>query len=388
MADSRRITVNPQDYGLDSSASPQTNLDALNTAVQAIREAGGGEIIIPPHVYNVASPLVIDNLGAGVGITIRGINPASTLAFTGSGDNGIQINADFIEVSGFRVVASAMPNVHNGSLMYLRNSSALGGSFQNIIVEKMRFEGRDNAKPSFFLAICNPAHARVRDVSIVSFYNGSFPTESTGIYAFGEAAPNGGACGDWSIEAVTIVGVGTGILLDEGDSQGRPTIEGTSFTDCVIIGVQVGLHVVGHGYLVPGHSWKGGHINAQAVCAQFDNISQFTMSDVLLYLDAGGAGKQGHVLFNNCSQMEVHNCRLIHLAITGDTGAGMYGIAFANGTSNSRARDNDGIGFPGGSAVIFNQSGGNNRAGGNGRFGPGLLLAGTGLIDLGGNHQF
>jgi hypothetical protein len=386
MTDNTQYSFNPQNYGADSSADAETNRVAFQAAIDAAIAAGGGEILIGPHVYNVNGPL--NATAHGKALTFRGVTLDSTIAFTGGATNGLVADADFLQLSGFRIVVSAMPNIGQGSAAYLRNSSSLGGSFQNIVVEKMRFEGRVDARPGFFLAVCNPSHSRIRDVSIVGFYDGSFPSDSTGIYAFGEAAANGGACGDWSISDVTVVGVGTAFKLDEGDANGRPTIEGTSFTDCVAVGVQVGLHVVGHGYEVPGHSWKGGHINAASVCAQFDNIAQFTMSDVLLYLDAGGANKQGHVLFNNCTQCEVHNCRMIHLAESGDTGAGMYGIAFANGTSNSRARDNDGIGFPGGSAVIFNQSGGNNRAGGNGRFGPGLLLAGSGLIDLGGNHQF
>ena len=146
--------------------------------------------------------------------------------------------------------------------------------------------------------------------------------------------------------------------------------------------------MVGNGYQVPGHSWKGGHINAQAVCAQFDSISQFEIADCLLYLDAGGANKQGFILFNGCTQMRARDNQMIHIAQTGDTGGGVYGVAFANGTTASRAQNNDGIGFPGGSAVIYNQSGGNNRAGGNGRGGQGALLVGGGLIDLGGNHVF
>lgn len=388
MTDSPTYSINPRDYGLDSNASPQTNLDALNTALTALKGSGkGGEIIIPPHVYNVASPWVID-LDPGHGITIRGISPESTLAFTGSGENGMTVDADFIHLEGFRIVTSAMPNVGQGSACYLRNSSGLGGSFQNIIVEEMRFEGRTDARPANFLAVNSPAHSRIRDVSICGFYNESFPHDSIGVYCFGEVAPNGGACGDWSIESVTVLGVGTAFKVVSGDGTGRATIEGTSFTDCVAVGVQIGLDMQGLGYLAPGHSWKGGHINAQQCCANFKSYSQFTISDALLYLDAGGAAKQGFVLFDGCAQMSAHNNRMVHLAQTGDTQQNVFGIAFANGTTGSRADDNDGLGFPGGSAVIFNQSGGNNRAGGNGRSGPGLNLAGSGLIDLGGNHQF
>ena len=385
--DINSFAVSPLDYGASVNADPETNRVAFQNAINALQAKGGGRFIIPQGIFVVNAPLNA-SLGANGSIFMEGADTNSTITFTGGAQNGLVVDAGFIKLSGFRIVVSAMPNIGQGSAAYLRNASALGGSFQNIVVEDMRFEGRVDARPSYFLAVNGPATSRIRGVTVVGFYNQSFPVDSTGIYIFGEVSPSGGASGDWSCEGCTVIGVGTAFLVNEGAGPGQATVEGSSFTDCVAVGVQVGLHMVGNGYQVPGHSWKGGHINAQAVCAQFDSISQFEIADCLLYLDAGGANKQGFILFNGCTQMRARDNQMIHIAQTGDTGGGVYGVAFANGTTASRAQNNDGIGFPGGSAVIYNQSGGNNRAGGNGRGGQGALLVGGGLIDLGGNHVF
>jgi hypothetical protein len=385
--DINSFAVSPLDYGASVNADAETNRIAFQNAINALQAKGGGRFIIPQGIFVVNAPLTA-SLGANGSIFMEGADTNSTITFTGGGQNGLVVDAGFIKLSGFRIVVSAMPNIGQGSACYLRNASALGGSFQNIVVEDMRFEGRVDARPSYFLAVNGPATSRIRGVTVVGFYNQSFPVDSTGIYIFGEVSPSGGASGDWSCEGCTVIGVGTAFLVNEGAGPGQATVEGSSFTDCVAVGVQVGLHMVGNGYQVPGHSWKGGHINAQAVCAQFDSISQFEIADCLLYLDAGGANKQGFILFNGCTQMRARDNQMIHIAQTGDTGGGVYGVAFANGTTASRAQNNDGIGFPGGSAVIYNQSGGNNRAGGNGRGGQGALLVGGNLIDLGGNHVF
>jgi len=385
--DINSFAVSPLDYGASVNADPETNRVAFQNAINALQAKGGGRFVVPQGIFVVNAPLTA-SLGQNGSIFMEGADTNSTITFTGGGQNGLVVDAGFIKLSGFRIVVSAMPNIGQGSACYLRNASALGGSFQNIVVEDMRFEGRVDARPSYFLAVNGPATSRIRGVTVVGFYNQSFPVDSTGIYIFGEVSPSGGASGDWSCEGCTVIGVGTAFLVNEGAGPGQATVEGSSFTDCVAVGVQVGLRMVGNGYQVPGHSWKGGHINAQAVCAQFDSISQFEIADCLLYLDAGGANKQGFILFNGCTQMRARDNQMIHIAQTGDTGGGVYGVAFANGTTASRAQNNDGIGFPGGSAVIYNQSGGNNRAGGNGRGGQGALLVGGGLIDLGGNHVF
>ncbi|SEF68958.1 MULTISPECIES: hypothetical protein [unclassified Methylobacterium] len=385
--DINSFAVSPLDYGASVNADPETNRVAFQNAINALQAKGGGRFVVPQGIFVVNAPLTA-SLGQNGSIFMEGADTNSTITFTGGGQNGLVVDAGFIKLSGFRIVVSAMPNIGQGSACYLRNASALGGSFQNIVVEDMRFEGRVDARPSYFLAVNGPATSRIRGVTVVGFYNQSFPVDSTGIYIFGEVSPSGGASGDWSCEGCTVIGVGTAFLVNEGAGPGQATVEGSSFTDCVAVGVQVGLHMVGNGYQVPGHSWKGGHINAQAVCAQFDSISQFEIADCLLYLDAGGANKQGFILFNGCTQMRARDNQMIHIAQTGDTGGGVYGVAFANGTTASRAQNNDGIGFPGGSAVIYNQSGGNNRAGGNGRGGQGALLVGGNLIDLGGNHVF
>ncbi len=385
--DINSFAVSPLDYGASVNADPETNRVAFQNAINALQAKGGGRFVVPQGIFVVNAPLTA-SLGQNGSIFMEGADTNSTITFTGGGRNGLVVDAGFIKLSGFRIVVSAMPNIGQGSACYLRNASALGGSFQNIVVEDMRFEGRVDARPSYFLAVNGPATSRIRGVTVVGFYNQSFPVDSTGIYIFGEVSPSGGASGDWSCEGCTVIGVGTAFLVNEGAGPGQATVEGSSFTDCVAVGVQVGLHMVGNGYQVPGHSWKGGHINAAAVCAQFDSISQFEIADCLLYLDAGGANKQGFILFNGCTQMRARDNQMIHIAQTGDTGGGVYGVAFANGTTASRAQNNDGIGFPGGSAVIYNQSGGNNRAGGNGRGGQGSLLVGANLIDLGGNHVF
>ena len=385
--DINSFAVSPLDYGASVNADPETNRVAFQNAINALQAKGGGRFVVPQGIFVVNAPLNA-SLGANGSIFMEGADTNSTITFTGGAQNGLVVDAGFIKLSGFRIVVSAMPNIGAGSACYLRNASSLGGSFQNIVVEDMRFEGRVDARPSYFLAVNGPATSRIRGVTVVGFYNQSFPVDSTGIYIFGEVSQSGGASGDWSCEGCTVIGVGTAFLVSEGAGAGRATVEGSSFTDCVAVGVQVGLHMVGNGYQVPGHSWKGGHINAQAVCAQFDSISQFEIADCLLYLDAGGANKQGFILFNGCTQMRARDNQMIHIAQTGDNGGGVYGVAFANGTTASRAQNNDGIGFPGGSAVIYNQSGGNNRAGGNGRGGQGSLLVGGGLIDLGGNHVF
>lgn len=75
-------TFNAADYGLSSSASAAANVAALQSAVTAINNAGGGLLVIPPGTYNVVttpvlSPIQPDALFAfescvGVGIQSLG----------------------------------------------------------------------------------------------------------------------------------------------------------------------------------------------------------------------------------------------------------------------------------------------------------------------------
>ncbi|QEE37908.1 hypothetical protein FV241_02425 [Methylobacterium sp. WL2] len=328
----------------------------------------------------------------GLGIKIYGSDLESRLIFSGGMQNGLVCNARSVTLEGFRAIATNTPGMNGaGSLIYVRNAAPLGSEFENISIRDLGLEGRPGSDPLYFLALQNPAFARIDGVGIVAFENESYGSKgNAGIYIFGETASNASAVGDFTVHGANVYGVETGILVSGGTGDnGAQTVEGCSFTDCVVQGARIGLHMQASGYKAPGHSWKGGHINCDGVAIQLDSWAQFKISDALFYLNAGSARKQGHILLNNCTEINVHDMHLLHFAtVAGQpaTGVGNFGVAFAGSTDLCQVHDVDCYGFAGGSAAVYNAGGGGaNRAHHVGKQGGQTILAGS-VQDLGGNH--
>ena len=385
----RASTFNLADYGFDVNDTGAQNVAGFKAALADLVAVGGGTVVIPHGTYTLNAQIGDDTL-ANAGVRIVGSDRESKIMFKGSGiANGLVVNARSIALEGFRVKGAETPDITTGSLVYVRNNAPFGSEFGQVYLHDLAIEGNPDCRPGNFLAVCNPVWMRASGVGVVSFSNESTGTSGNGMYIFGE--PNGlGTEGDCSIYGCNFIGMQTGVVIQGGTgSNGLQTIEGVSFTDCMVIGVQNGLYYGASGYQCPGHSWKGGHVQFSQIGFHFESISQFKVSDVLMYMNASVAGNAGFILANNCTQMMFHDNHFLRVPQTGvDLGVGCWGVAFANGTTMSRANNNDGIGFPQGSAIIYNQSQGNNRAGGNGRSGQGLIMSGANLIDLGGNHNF
>lgn len=380
--------VNPRDYGADNNAAPSTNVAAFRAAINDLYALGGGTLLISGGDFALDDTISFDR--SDLGFKMIGADKESRLVFTGNMQNGIVSNARSTNLEGFRVIAANTPGMNGqGSLVYVRQGSPLGSEFETITIRDIGLEGRPGSDPLYFLAVNNPAFARLDGVGIVSFENESYGTKgNAGIYIFGEPAPDGSAVGDFSIKGCNVYGVETGFLVSGGSgANGQQTVEGASFTDCVVQGARIGLHMQASGYKSPGHSWKGGHINCDGVAIQLDSWAQFKIADGLFYVDAGSARKQGFILCNNSTEIFVHDMNLLHFPTRGvpDNGIGVFGVAFAGDTSLCNVHDIECLGFASGSAAVYNAGGGGgNRAHHVAKQGGGLILAGN-VVDQGGN---
>jgi hypothetical protein len=380
---------NIRDYGADNSASADQNVAAFNAAIADMTNYGGGALVIPGGDFTVNNTINI-NLPNG-GVKIYGSDMGSRLVFNGGMQNGLVVNAASINLEGFRAVAASTPGMNGqGSLIYVRGAAQLGSLFETITIRDIGLTGSPGNDPLYFLAVQNPAFARLDGIGIVAFENESYGTKgNAGVYIFGDVdTVNGSAVGDFSVHGVNVYGIQTGFLVQGGTgANGQQTVEGASFTDCVVQGAQYGLHLRASGYQAPGHSWKGGHVNCDGAAFYLESWAQFKISDVLCYLNAASARKQGHVYISSSTEINVHNNHFFHFGTTGpDNGIGITGVAMDGNTSLCQVHDNDFIGFSAGSGTVYNAgTGGGNRAWYNGKQGSGTHIA-SGIVDLGGNH--
>lgn len=379
--------VNVRDYGADNNAAPSTNVAAFRAAFNDLYALGGGTLLISGGDFALDDTISFDN--ANVGVRIVGADRESRLVFQGGMQNGLVVNAKSISLEGFAAIAASTPGMNGqGSLIYVRGAAGLGSEFETISIRDINLEGRQGSDPLYFLAVQNPAFARLDGIGIVAFENESYGSKgNTGLYLFGDVAPNGSSVGDCTVHGVNVYGVETGILAQGGTGgNGQQTIEGVSFTDCVIQGAKIGLRMSASGYKAPGHSWKGGHINCDGIAIQLDSWAQFKISDALFYLNAASARKGGHILCTDCTEIQVHDMHLMHFGTTGpDNGGEIFGVAFAGSTDLCNVHDIDAIGFHPGSAAVYNAGGGAaNRAHHVTKQGGGTILAGS-IIDTGGN---
>lgn len=385
----RERKYNPIDYGASPGASGGQNTAAFAAAAGELIANGGGAFVVPHGDYTLADTFQINN--DGVSAKLYGSDKGSRLVFTGGMQNGTILNGRAMTCEGITMIASGAPNINQGSLLYIRGAAQLGSLFETISVRDVVLEGRPGSDPSNFLAIQNPAFARINGVGIVAFENESYGTKGNrGLYLFGDVdAVNGSAVGDFSVVGFNCYGVQTGILMSGGNgANGQQTVEGGSFTDCVIQGAETGFKAQAAGYQSPGHSWKGGHINCDGLAFDLESWAQFKISDGLFYLDAGSTRKRGFVYNNGSTQINVHDCNMLHFptrAGVPNTGVGIWGVAMQSGGSFTNVHDNEFLGFDAGSACVYNASnGGANRAHHNVRQGQGIILAGS-VIDGGGN---
>jgi hypothetical protein len=383
--------VNPRDYGASNTASGATNVAAFRAAINDLYALGGGTMLIPGGDFALDDTISFDNVNQG--IRIVGADKESRLVFGGNMQNGLICNARSIKLEGFTVIAQSTPAMNGvGSLVYCRNGAQLGSEFEQIDIRDLRLEGRPGSDPQNFLALQNPAFMRVHGVGIVAFENESYGSKgNNGVFIFGDVDTIGGsAVGDFSMVGVNVYGVENGFRVVGGTgAQGQQTVEGCSFTDCVVQGARYGLYMSASGYQAPGHSWKGGHVNCDGAPIKLVSWAQFKVSDALFYINAASARKEGHFRLTDCTEIFAHHNHCFHFGTTGpDNGAGISGFAMDGNTSLCRADHNDFIGFQPGSGAIYNAgTGGGNRADFNGKQGGGVLLAGN-VQDLGGNHFF
>ncbi len=386
----RERKYNPIDYGASPGASASQNTAAFAAAAGELIANGGGAFVVPHGDFTLADTFQLNN--DGISAKLYGSDKGSRLVFTGGMQNGVIMNGRAMTVEGITMIASGAPNINQGSLLYIRGAAQLGSLFETISVRDVVLEGRPGSDPSNFLAIQNPAFARLNGVGIVAFENESYGTKGNrGIYFFGDVdTANGSAVGDFSVQGVNVYGVQTGILVQGGTgAAGAQTVEGASFTDCVIQGAETGLRCAASGYQSPGHSWKGGHINCDGLAFDLESWAQFKIADGLFYLDAGSARKRGFVYVNGSTEILVHDCNMLHLPTRGpnapDTGAGIWGVAMQSGGSLTNVHDCEFLGFAEGSACVYNASnGGGNRAHHNLKHSGGAILAGN-VLDQGGN---
>lgn len=381
--------VNPRDYGADNNAAPGQNVAAFRAAINDLYALGGGTLLIPGGDFALDDTISFDN--PNLGVKIYGADKESRLVFTGGMQNGLVVNAKSLTLEGFRAIAAATPNMNGqGSLIYVRNAAPLGSEFENITIRDIGLEGRQGSDPLYFLAVQNPAFARLNNIGIVAFENEDYGSKgNAGIYIFGETAANASAVGDFSVHGCNVYGVQTGFLVVGGTgTNGAQTVEGASFTDCVVQGAQYGLHMKASGYKAPGHSWKGGHVNCDGAAVWLESWAQFKISDALFYVNAGSPRKEGLIHLTDCTEIHVHDMHLLHFpTVAGQpaTGAGIYGVAFDGSTDLCNVHDVDCIGFTAGSGAVYNAgSGGANRAHHVLKQGGGTLLAGS-VIDQGYN---
>jgi hypothetical protein len=382
----RERKFNPRDYGADENAAPAQNVAAFRAAGADLINAGGGAFVLPGGSFNLNETLQFESTTAA--IKMYGADTESRLIWSGAGiHNGLILNMFASKIEGFRAIVSACPDIGDGSVIYMRGNSN-PASPGKLFVTDVSFEGRPDARPQNFLAYQNGQHGRINGVDVVSYSNESFGTKGTGILIFSEHQAIQASVGDSSVYGVTVAGVDTGIVIEGGNGVGgNQQIEGISVTDLVAYGVQTGLRYSASGYQCPGHSLKGGHINCAKVAVQLDSIAQFRISDIEMYIDAGSPFKQGFVLLNGSTQIDVHDIEMIHLAQAygPDTGAGIFGVAAAAGTTIVNAHDIDCMGFAAGSAAVFNAGGGGGVMAHHVRkTGGGLILAGA-VTDGGGN---
>lgn len=380
--------VNPRDYGADNNAAPSTNVAAFRAAINDLYALGGGTLYISGGDFTLDDTISFDN--SNLGIRIVGADKESRLVFAGGMQNGLIANGRSVTLEGFTAIAAACPAMSQGSLVYVRNGAQLGSEFENIAINDLRLEGRPGTNPMNFLALQNPAFMRLKGVGITAFENESYGSKgNNGLFIFGDVDTiAGSAVGDFSCHGVNVYGVENGIRVVGGaGANGQQTVEGCSFTDCVIQGARYGLYMSASGYQAPGHSWKGGHVNCDGAAIKLVSWAQFKVSDALFYLNANSARKEGHFRLTDCTEIFGHHNHCMHFGTTGpDNGAGISGFAMDGNTTLCRADDNDFLGFAAGSAAIYNAgSGGGNRARGNGKQGGGLILAGN-VTDLGANH--
>jgi hypothetical protein len=379
VSDPNAKIFNIVDYGAvayNAGAAGQ-NVAAFNGAINAAASVGGGTVLVPNGDWYFNSTIGGDFTSQS--ISVEGTGYAARLIFTGAGfGNGLYLNCDGVKVQGLRIIGTGASGLNGGNLAYVRNANSRYGG---LVIRDVELEGTPDTRPANFLAVLNPMTSLVADVTVLSNSNESFGTQSTGIYVLGDQL-----CTDFSVRDCKVVGCNIGFAVTGGAAVGSQTIEGVSFTDCVTFGVQTGLQMTA-GYLCPGHSWKGGHINANNLCVQLISYAQFKIADVLMYINQANPNAGGFVHLLNCTEIQVHNNHLVNTPENGPNAGGLiFGVAFDGSTDISLAAFNDMIGAASGSACIYN-AGGNpsNRAFGNLKTGPGAVLAGSGLIDLGGN---
>lgn len=376
-SNNRKKIFNVIDYGVvqyDPNYASQ-NVSAMNAAISDAAAIGGGTIVIPNGDIFLNDRVGGDYTSAGLAFEGTGTN--ARLVFQGGMTNGLYINANGVKVQGLRFLVQASPNINQGSVLYVRNANALPNG---IILRDLDFAGTSDARPGNFLAAVNPQESLIANVSIDSNSGEPFGTQSNGIYVLGDRI-----CTDFSVRDCKVLRVNTAFAVRGGDStNGQQTVEGISFTDNVTFGVQTGLYMTA-GYQAPGHSWKGGHINAELYCVNLNSWAQFKISDALLYLNQSNPNAQGFILATNCTQIQAHNNHLIHVAETGPSaGTQCFGVAFAGSTSYSLAAFNDMAGAPPGSACVYNANNSTtNRSFGNSKTGGGAVVVGN-ITELGG----
>ncbi len=157
-------SYNAQDYGASPSASSAVNLTAINTAITAASEAGGGMVYLPAGTYRISNTIVIKSnvwlKGDGFSTVIQQASDSSNSigiinADTANGNNNITLsdlvldcnraNRDGATNVGLRIIANdanscEQINVYN---VYIKNVPQAAMQFMNcryLMVDRCRVE--------------------------------------------------------------------------------------------------------------------------------------------------------------------------------------------------------------------------------------------------------
>jgi hypothetical protein len=340
---------NVVDYGAVANQRDATTMAANVAAFQAaftdIQAAGGGTIVIPPGNFCLNAQ-VGGSFTCDVGIV--GTTQHSGLLFADMPDtNGLVLHAPAVRFSNLRVYTDNAPNIGQGSLVDLETT----GEFRGVVVHDVMLQGSPTGRPGNFLNIVNAAAGHISGVTIEGGANEAYGSQSTGIAISANTLAT-----DIDIHNAKIFRVYAGVTVVAGNIPNVPTFEGISFTDCNLVGVQVGVSISSGWYPAPGLGWKGGHVNAQKYCFDLYNYAQFSVSDAVLYMDSGN-NPQAHIYCNGCWSIGVKDC---YFGYIDDTNSGarpsVTGVALANTTDVQIIGNEFSFGLVPASNAIWNQT--------------------------------
>lgn len=374
--------------GSASAQAMQANYDAFNGARNAVAQAGGGVILIPAALY-FFDRKVGGSLPCSYGV--RGVDRSSAFYFTGAGvTDGLIIDTSDPEgmttLENLRVIGRNTPSVGQYSLVTVRGQCINGGvSIRNVFVDC-----DPTCIPGNYMRVVNPGDSLIEAVTIEG-RQGSYGYAGTGFLIEGDLENHT----DCKVDGLCVSRVGIGVVCNGGppapDGSGRlyATLEGATFENPIIIGVQTGFLAQATSYKSPVYNQRGGHVNAQKFCHHLVHTGNIRLENMQIQLDINNA-PQAIIYAENSDLIQILNSNLILVDQLG-TGAAtpaMDAIVFGAGSDAGWVTSCSFSGLTAASACVGKQAGAGRTIASNNIRNGGGPIAGAGVADPGTNYNF